>query len=212
MTTTPEGSRRTLARGALVFRWAARWLLIAAFIALMPSAASAAPTCPALSASQAAARVDLVFEGVALPGPASANGILSTPARFSVSRYIKGTGAGIVSVAGGPRTASGGLISLTSAGVFAKAGQSWVVYANGQGDGIVETSSCDGTHLAGGATQFISESPSPSPTPPISGSLPAVEAPVLIAPGWAVPAAAGIGGLGLVMGIGWFVARKVVGT
>ncbi len=134
-------------------------LLLAATMALVPlfalvsdapaTAAFAAggPTCPSISAAQAFARADVVFDGVAQIGAVTTTGYLSTPTKFKVVRYLKGTGPAVVTTAGGPRTGGGiGFISLESAGLLVKAGESWVVYGKGDPSGVVETSVCYGTH------------------------------------------------------------------
>ena len=200
--TTPERCRRKHAP----------WPVLAAGAVLMVTghAAGATPACPAITETQALAAADVVFDGIAQPGPAEASGVLSTPARFSVIKYLKGSGPSVVSVAGGPTAEGGGTVLLTSAGVEVRSGEEWVVYAKGEPASTVETSICYGTHAAGQPGPFATESPSPSPSP----TLTVTPFAPLIVPGepsgvWAV---AGIGGLAVVIAIGWTVARVVVGT
>jgi hypothetical protein len=197
-------------------RGAKHSILAAAALVLLPLTVSAAPACPALTASQAFARADVVFVGVAQRGPVATNGLLTTPVRFKVVRFLKGSGPSVIQVAGGPRTEGIGFIDLAGAGVRTRAGQKWVVYAKGSSAGIVETSSCYGTHLSSRPNPFVSEAtpspPVPSPTP-VATTPPAVPtAAVGPSSAWVAWAAAGVAGLGLVMGIGWGVARRVIGT
>jgi hypothetical protein len=185
--------------------------LVFAVIALPAVHAGAAPACPAITEEQALAGADVVFDGVAQPGAAGPNGVLATPARFSVIKFLKGSGPTVISAAGGPRTEGIGLTSLPSAGVNVHAGEEWVIYAKGASDGIVETSSCYGSHLASDPDPFVRPSVSPSPSPSQEGVGPGL----VVSPddrSWPLWSAGGVVGLGLVMGIGYGVARKVIGT
>ena len=187
-------------------RWG--WVAPLVLVASGPLGAQAQPACPGISEARALAEADLVFEGVAQAGPAAANGLLATPARFRVTNYIKGSGGTIVSVAGGPRTEGVGFLSLPSAGVPARAGEGWVIYAKGDSGGVVETSTCYGTHAAGAPKPFAPQLPgAPTATP-----APVPSGPVEPPSGWGIASVAGIAGLALVMGIGWYVGRSVVGT
>jgi hypothetical protein len=170
--------------------------------------ASAAPVCSPLTEEQAVAQADVVFAGLAAPGPVAPNGVLATPAQFSVLKYLKGSGPEVVRVAGGPRTEGVGLLSLQSAGINIHPGEQWTVYAKGSPDGIVETSSCYGTHPASNRDPFVrpGAAPSAAPTPgPGFAVSPHYRS-------WPLWSAGGIFGLAIVMGIGWGTGRYVIGT
>jgi hypothetical protein len=186
--------------------------LLFAVLALPAGRAGAQPVCTPLTEEQAMAVSDVVFDGIAQPGPAAPNGVLATPAVFSVIKFVKGSGPAAIRVAGGPRTEGIGLLSLPSAGVNVHAGEEWVIYAKGASDGIVETSSCYGSHLASAAAPFIRPSGSASPSPSPSE---VVGPPLTVSPdyrSWKLWSLGSMVGLGLVMGVGYWVARTVIGT
>jgi hypothetical protein len=168
--------------------------------ALVVAAPGAQASCTAITKSQAVANADVVFDGIAQPGAEDAQGVLTSPVRFSVLKYRKGSGPSVLSVTSPPG----------EDGVKVHSGELWAVFATGATSGILQTSACHGTHLASAPEPFIPETPTPtpSPTPTHLASAPTPPEPWP----WGVSTAVGAGGLLVVMGIGWAVARVVVGT
>lgn len=180
--------------------------------------AGAAPVCAPLTEEQAVAQADVIFAGLAPAGPVAPNGVLATPVEFGVLKYLKGSGPDKVRVAGGPRPEGVGLLSLQSAGVTVHPGEQWTIYAKGSPGGILETSSCYGTHAASNPKPFAlpgtvptqTAAPTPSPTPSEQVG-PGFAASPHDRP-WALWSAGGVLGVALVMGIGWAVGRFVIGA
>ncbi len=69
-------------------------------LTLVVSLVAAAPAAHAscVSGSESIDSADTAFEGVAKPGPASPDGALLSPARFKVTRWVKGDGPAEVEV------------------------------------------------------------------------------------------------------------------
>jgi len=177
------------------------WAGVAAGALVILAPLGARASCVAITESQATAKADVVFEGIAEPGQADARGALISPARFSVLKYRKGTGPSVLSVA----------IDAADNGVV-RSGEVWVIYATGSTGGTLQTSTCDGTYLASGPKPFVTETPTPSPTPHPSASVAARPAAPAEPWPWGISTAAGVAGVAIVMGIGWAVARLTVGT
>jgi hypothetical protein len=104
----------------------ALWLVAAA----PASATSCAAPDPAYDAFRSA---DLVAEGVLLSGP-SRDGILFSPARLAVTRYLKGSGPAVLRVGTlGNQIATGDvsdIVALGFGGSFARVGQSWRIFGS----------------------------------------------------------------------------------
>ncbi len=108
------------------------------------SAGSCAGLMPA--AQFAAARV--VFVGTMLPGPAATIGgkqVLQSPARVRVSRYLKGSGPGVVEV----DTGAQGADALAEDGIQPAPGQRWQIYSSSARTPFA-TSICAGSGQAAG--------------------------------------------------------------
>jgi hypothetical protein len=93
-----------------------------------------------MTAAQQRARADIIFEGVALDGPA-ATGIQ----RFRVTRYLKGDGPGVVRVKTRNIRRSDGTGQATSVSITVAKGQRWRIYARGSAQKVLLTSVCDGS-------------------------------------------------------------------
>lgn len=91
----------------------------------------AAASCVGLTPSQQIAAAKLVFDATALPGATvpGSDGILASPARFRVQRYVKGHGRSVVTVQTATRVLSGGSISVSEDGIQPRAGERWQIDA-----------------------------------------------------------------------------------
>lgn len=180
--------------------------MAAAALAVAYFAAPAFAACAPITETEALARANIVFEGVAQPGNLRDDGTLAKPARFSVLQYLKGSGGRVVSVTDAVDVDPMRILS----------GEYWVIYGKLSPGGIVSTSPCFGSYLGNGPKPFA-EAPTASPaaSPTASQSPVVVVGPGLVAASevrWEVQAGAGIIGLALVMAIGYFTAKTVVGT
>ncbi len=84
-----------------------------------------------------------VFVGVMLPGPATQGGVLGSPARMRVERYLKGHGPRVVRVDTALRIKPGG-ITGGSEGIFPRAGERWKIYTGSRRQPFA-TSICGGS-------------------------------------------------------------------
>lgn len=95
----------------------------------------------------------MVFTGTALPGPTasagSAGAVLTSPARFRVTRYLKGSGPAVVTVQTA-LTANGSGIAADEDGIEPRAGQRWTIYTTSQRVPY-DTSDCAGSCVLGGS-------------------------------------------------------------
>lgn len=101
--------------------------------------------CAAASEAGQFARADIVFEGIAQPGN-SDRGTLLSPATFEVERYLKGEGPARVAVTTATSDAGDGMYVTVSTGINPSAGDRWRIFATGSPDGVLDTSSCNGSH------------------------------------------------------------------
>ncbi len=88
----------------------------------------------------------MVFVGTMLVGGAANLGghsVLASPARVRVSRYLKGAGPGVVTVATG--VTSGGNV-VSEDGIEPLAGQQWMIYTRSRRMPY-QTSLCDGSRM-----------------------------------------------------------------
>jgi hypothetical protein len=84
-----------------------------------------AASCAYLTQPAYLAQARVVFVGTTLPGRTVLDGLLVTPARIRVSRYLKGSGPAVVTV---QTAASPSGTTMNGEGIMARAGQRWVVY------------------------------------------------------------------------------------
>jgi hypothetical protein len=106
-----------------------------------------AASCAAVSPAKQLAEARRVFVGVMLPGPATQRGVLGSPARMRVERYLKGRGPRIVRVDTALRIEPGG-ITGGSEGIEPKAGQRWKIYTDSRHQPFA-TSICGGSRRVG---------------------------------------------------------------
>jgi hypothetical protein len=106
-------------------------------------------SCVRSTEAQRIAISTVIFEGIALPAeppappaePAAGSGV-PRPApwndvhRFQVTRYLKGSGPAVVSVA---------TMSNTSVGVRVTEGSAWRIFAQGSPNGTLQTNACLGS-------------------------------------------------------------------
>jgi hypothetical protein len=105
-----------------------------------------AASCAALSPAAQFASARRVFVGVMLPGPTASTGgrgVLASPARMRVARYLKGRGPTTVTVDTAVRIVPGGFTG-NGEGIEPRAGQRWKIYTNSRHEPFV-TSVCAGS-------------------------------------------------------------------
>ena len=117
-----------------------------------------AASCAALSSRAAFARARVVLEGTMLSGPTAGStppGVLSSPARVRVTRYLKGHGPSLVRVKTAMTRTSSGVV-VDAEGIEPVAGQRWRIYAVRSAEPFA-TSVCDGSHRLSGERQAARE-------------------------------------------------------
>jgi hypothetical protein len=121
-----------------------RGVAVTAALALA-SSQSVQASCIKATPEQKSDFAETVFEGVALPGPA-VDGVLITPARFQVSRYLKGDGPDVRLVATALQRSARGSIGYGSEGILPGAGEHWRIFAGPAFRGkTLGTSICSGS-------------------------------------------------------------------
>jgi hypothetical protein len=100
-------------------------------------------SCVGLSSAAQFAAARLVFVGRMLPGPATRFGVLRSPARIRVDRYLKGHGPRIVKV----DTAVTDATTIVEDGISPRAGQRWKIYTSSRRQPF-QTSICAGSGRA----------------------------------------------------------------
>jgi hypothetical protein len=106
-------------------------------------------SCADRTPAQLLAGAKVVFVGTALPGRTinGSHGLLVTPARMRVIRYLKGSGPAAVTVQTAVSPSGNG---IGAEGVMAHPGQRWKVYSSSL-HMPYPTSVCDGSHQVGGS-------------------------------------------------------------
>jgi hypothetical protein len=121
------------------------------------TAARAAGSCAAMSASAHLASARAVFIGTAQDGPAaeagSAGEVLLSPARFRVTRYLKGSGPRVVTVQTALTTRGGSMVANED-GIQPRAGQRWRIYTTSL-HMPYQTSICDGSCVLDGPSDGV---------------------------------------------------------
>jgi hypothetical protein len=113
------------------------------------STALSRPTsCIYQTEKQHRAQADVVFGGIFLRGPAT-RGMLLSPARFRVVRYLKGRGPRRVRVQTAVRKLGGDTYVWMSEGIDPRAGERWRIYGFKARNGVVRTSLCAGSGRLG---------------------------------------------------------------
>lgn len=134
-----------------------RLVALAAVVGLLltPSAYS---SCIKVTPKEQTELADVVFEGVALTGPA-VDGVLVTPARFRVARYLKGRGPDVRLVTTALRRSARGSIGHLSEGILPGAGQHWRIFGANTRGGVLGTSICSGSGPIGStsAAPFVGD-------------------------------------------------------
>lgn len=107
----------------------------------------AAASCAGLTPSQQFAAARVVFDGEMLSGATSshADGILTSPARVRVERYLKGSGPARVSVQTAIRAVNSRTVRVTEDGIRPRASEHWRIYASTASEPYA-TSICLGSH------------------------------------------------------------------
>lgn len=120
-----------------------RNLLIACVAAAVTAAllaSTAQASCIPSSPAQQLARASVVFDGVALDGP-TRTGVQ----RFRVTRYLKGSGPGIVRVYTGYSRQPDGTVTLTSVSLTVKRNERWRIFGSGSAKQILQSNACNGS-------------------------------------------------------------------
>ena len=119
----------------------------AALALIAPAAAGAA--CAQRSIEDLARTAPVVVTAKAQPGPVARNGLgLLSPATFKVVAYEQGTGPQEIKVRTALTEDPGGLAAMSD-GVNPMAGQTWRLWGTLGADGVLQTSVCLGSTLAG---------------------------------------------------------------
>ena len=125
----------------------------AALALIAPAAAGAA--CAQRPIEDLARAAPVVVTAKAQPGPVARNGLgLLSPATFKVVAYEQGTGPQEIKVRTALTEDPGGLAAMSD-GVNPMAGQTWRLWGTLGADGVLQTSVCMGSTLAG-----VQQSPS----------------------------------------------------
>ncbi|HLF99825.1 MAG TPA: hypothetical protein VI916_05095 [Acidimicrobiia bacterium] len=144
----------------------------AALAVLVGPAAALAGVCETPTTKAAAGTV--AFVGEALDGIADpSSGELISPATFRVERWTTGDGPDEVRVQTGI-TLDGTLIQRSSIGIAPRAGERWRIRGRANADGILETSTCDGSERV---ISSVPDEIDPSETTLAPESEPAIPAP-----------------------------------
>lgn len=120
-----------------------RKLLIACVAAAVTAAllaSTAQASCIRSSPTEQRARASVIFDGVALDGP-TRTGVQ----RFRVTRYLKGSGPGIVRVNTGYIRRPDGTVTLTSVSLIVKRNERWRIFGRGSAKLILQSNACDGS-------------------------------------------------------------------
>jgi len=110
-----------------------------------------------MSASAYLASARAVFIGTALDGPAAGAGsagvVLLSPARFHVTRYLKGSGPRVVTVQTA-LTSQGSTMTASEDGIQPRAGQRWKIYTTSL-HMPYQTSICGGSCVLGAPSDDV---------------------------------------------------------
>ncbi len=110
--------------------WRAWLLYMSLFLSLVAAAPVAQASC--VSGSESMDSADTAFEGVAMSGPITPDGALLSPARFEVTRWVKGDGPAEVEVPTAVQQArEGGMLKVFSVGIVPSPGERWLVMLRG---------------------------------------------------------------------------------
>lgn len=112
-----------------------------------------AASCAGLTRPQQFAAAKVVFDAVMLPGAAApgTSGVLASPARARVERYLKGIGPAVATVRAAITTLPGGAERVSEDGIRPRAGEHWRIYASSTTQPYA-TSICLGSHRLPGRT------------------------------------------------------------
>jgi hypothetical protein len=116
-----------------------------------------AASCASLTPSQQFAAAKLVFDGEMLSGATvpGTDGIFASPARVGVKRYVKGSGAAVVTVQTAITTVKAGTVMVIEDGIRPRAGERWRIYASNTSEPY-STSTCLGSHRLPARTRHFS--------------------------------------------------------
>jgi hypothetical protein len=121
-----------------------------ATIAASPIQVGSSASCAGLTPRRQYADARIVVIGSMLSGPTvrlDGRGVLTSPARMRVARYLKGTGPSVVTVRTGV-SKSGNRVTVTEDAIEPAAGQRWRIYSNSRHQPL-ETSICAGSRRFG---------------------------------------------------------------
>jgi hypothetical protein len=104
--------------------------------------AGSSASCAGLSPAEQLSAARLMFVGVMLPG-STRRGVLNSPARVRVERYLKGSGPTVVSVSTAT-TVKGNATTIAEDGIEPRPGERWQIYTRSRAQPF-ETSVCAGS-------------------------------------------------------------------
>jgi hypothetical protein len=119
---------------------------------------ASAASCAALTPTQQLDAAKAVFDGRALAGPMAphSGGVLATPARMRIERYLKGHGSAVVTVQTAVKAFNAGAVVVTEDGIQPHAGERWRIYT-GSAREPYATSICLGSRKLPPRTSRFSE-------------------------------------------------------
>lgn len=122
-------------------------LLVVLGVALLATSAAATVCAPATPPTprEHLHGADVVLVGVALDGEVFNGEGLFSPARFRVTRYLKGSGPRVVAVETAFRDA-GRLVGVTGGGITPLPGETWKLYAERRAGHPLTTEACTNSH------------------------------------------------------------------
>lgn len=113
---------------------------VAAAVTAALLASTAQASCIPSSPTQQRARASVIFDGVALEGP-TRTGVQ----RFRVTRYLKGSGPGIVRVNTGRIKRPDGTGSVASVSLIVERNERWRIFGRVSPKKILQSNACDGS-------------------------------------------------------------------
>lgn len=110
-----------------------------------PGATSAATSGQAASCAAAPAGAGVIVDAIALPGRVDPQGVLLSPARFTVLRYVKGRGPRTIAVQTTVAATPTGAYAYSEDGIAPRPEERWRLYGRRTRKGTLTTSTCSGS-------------------------------------------------------------------
>jgi hypothetical protein len=119
-------------------------LFAVATLAVLVFTPAAYSSCMETTPAKQSDIAEVVFEGIALGGPA-VDGVLVSPARFRVTRYLKGGGPDTRLVETALRRSASGSVGHLSVGILPGEGEHLRIFGGDTRAGVVSTGICSGS-------------------------------------------------------------------